>query len=78
MEDLRKHHLSQVIADRYEKNPQKLGEHYDLNFTPTPTLETGGEDPAKDSVVIIVSYKPEYKSPNFGNLLIPSDQKGIC
>ena len=75
-EDLRKFHLAQVIADRYEKNPQKLGDHYNLNFTPSPTRVVSDEDPAEDSVFLIVSEKPEYKSANFGNLLIPQDQKG--
>lgn len=74
-EDLRKFHLAQVIADRYEKNPQKLGDHYNLNFTPSPSGVVG-DDPAEDSAFMIVTEKPQYKSANFGNLLIPKDQKG--
>lgn len=76
MEDLKKHHLAQVIATKYENDPRILGEHYDLNFTPTPPFECDGDDPARDSVILIISVKPEYKAPNFGNILIPEDQKG--
>ena len=75
-EDLRKFHLAQVIADRYEKDPQKLGAHYDINFTPAPPRDASGDDPAEDSIMIILSGKPEYRAPNFGNLLIPKDPKG--
>ena len=75
-EDLQKFHLSQVIADRYQKNPQKLGDHYDLNFTPSPPRDASGEDPAEDSVFMIISEKSEYRTSNFGNLLNPQDQRG--
>ena len=76
LRDLQKHHLAQIIAGKYAKNPELLGFHYGLNFTPLPPFETHGDDPARDSVVILVSHKPGYKLPNFGNVLIPENIKG--
>ena len=76
LHDLQKHHLAQVIAGKYAKNPTMLGDHYELNFTPLPPQETHGDDPARDSAVILIAVKPEYKIPNFGNILIPANRKG--
>ena len=76
LQDVQKHHLAQVIAGKYEKDPKLLGYHYGLNFTPLPPFETNGDDPARDSAVILVSHRPEYKLPNFGNILIPENNKG--
>lgn len=73
---LQENHLAQVTAAKYENNPLLLGEHFDLNFTPLPAGPSG-DDPAENSEVILVSFKPGYKAPNFGNLLIPKDKKGI-
>ena len=74
---LQENHLAQVTAAKYENNPLILGEHFALNFTPLPAGPSG-DDPAENSEVILVSYKPEHKAPNFGNLLIPNDRKGKC
>lgn len=76
LQDLQKHHLAQIIAGKYARNPDLLGFHYGLNFIPLPPFETHGDDPARDSVVILVSHKPDYKLPNFGNILIPENNKG--
>ena len=76
LQDLQKHHLAQIIAAKYEKDPKLLGFHYGLNFIPLPPFETHGDDPARNSVVILVSYRPEFKIPNFGNWLIPENIKG--
>ena len=73
---LQENHLAQVMAAKYENNPLILGEHFALNFTPLPPGPCG-DDPAENSEVILVSFKPQYKSPNFGNVMIPSDRKGI-
>ena len=72
---LQENHLAQVLAAKYESDPLSLGEHFELNFTPLPPGPCG-DDPAEKSEVILVSYKPKYKSPNFGNILIPTDRKG--
>ena len=74
---LQENHLAQVTAAKYENNPLILGEHFALNFTPLPSGPSG-DDPAENSEVILVSYKPEHKAPNFGNILIPNDRKGKC
>ena len=74
---LQENHLAQVTAAKYENNPLVLGEHFALNFTPLPAGPSG-DDPAENSEVILVSYKPEHKAPNFGNILIPNDRKGKC
>ena len=73
---LQENHLAQVTAAKYENNPLLLGEHFALNFTPLPPGPCG-DDPAENSEVILVSYKPNYKSPIFGNILNPKDKKGI-
>ena len=74
--ELQQHHLAQVVAGKYEKDPTLLGKHYELNFTALPAYEAHGDDPARDSVVMLVSHKPDYKTPQFGNLLIPENLKG--
>ena len=76
---LQENHLAQVTAAKYETNPLLLGEHFALNFTPLPSGSCG-DDPAENSEVILVSFKPDYKSPTFGNILNPKDKKGkkIC
>ena len=72
---LQENHLAQVTAAKYENNPLLLGEHFALNFTPLPPGPCG-DDPAENSEVILVSFKPDYKSPSFGNILNPKDKKG--
>ena len=76
IKSLQENHLAQVIAAKYERNPILLGEHFALNFIPLPPGPCG-DDPAEDVLVIVVTYKPKNKVPNFGNLLIPTDHKGI-
>ena len=74
---LQENHLAQVIATRYSANPLLLGDHYAINLTPTPPgSDASQDDPAKASVILIVSVKPEYKSVIFGNVLIPDSMKG--
>ena len=72
---LQENHLAQVMAAKYESNPLILGEHFTLNFTPLPPGPCG-DDPAENSKVILVSFKPQYKSPIFGNIMIPENRKG--
>ena len=76
LEEIQKHHLAQVLVSKYGANPDLLGQHYEINFMPLPAFEAHGEDPARDSVVILLSYKPEHKVPHFGNLLIPENFQG--
>ena len=77
MKALQQNHLSQVIATKYSANPLLLGEHYAINLTPTPPgSDSAQDDPAKASVILIVSVKPGYKSAIFGNVLIPDSMKG--
>ena len=75
--DLEAHHLAQVLASKYEKDPAMLGRHYELNFTALPAMDAHGDDPARASKMILVSYKPKYTIPNFGNVLIPANIKGM-
>ena len=75
--DIQAHHLAQVLAAKYEKSPELLGSHYELNFTALPALEAHGEDPARDSKVILISWKPKYTIPNFGNVIIPENVAGL-
>ena len=72
---LQENHLAQVTAAKYEKDPLTLGHHFAINFTPLPSGPCG-DDPGEMVEVILVSYKPGYKAPNFGNLMIPKDRKG--
>ena len=77
-EALQQNHLSQVIATRYSANPLLLGDHYAINLTPSPSgSDASQDDPAKASVILIISIKPEYKSAIFGNVLIPDSMKGM-
>ena len=76
IKDLQKNHLTQVTATKYENNPLLLGKHYAINFTPAPVEIYAVEDPAQKSMVLLLAYKPEYKSSNFGNLLIPKTMTG--
>ena len=74
---LQQNHLAQVIATKYSANPLLLGEHYAINLTPAPPgTDSTQDDPAKASVILIVSVKPDYKSAIFGNMLIPDNMKG--
>ena len=75
-EALQRNHLSQVIASKYERNPLLLGEHYAITFTPAPAEFAESADPAEDSVVLLLGYRPDYKSAHFGNLLIPDNMEG--
>ena len=75
-ETLQQNHLAQVTASKYHSNPLLLGEHYAMNFTPAPAIVQDNDDPAENSVVILLSYKPEYKSAVFGNWLIPDNMEG--
>lgn len=77
LKDLQKHHLSQVIASKYDKNPMLLGQHFDLNITPLVPEDAYGDDPARKSTVMLISVKPKYKSPKMGNVMIPESIKGI-
>ena len=72
------HHLAQILAAKYQNNPELLGQHYDINLTPLVPLEAHGDDPARDSQVLLVNHKPEYKIPNFGNSMIPEKVTGTC
>ena len=74
--ELQKHHLAQILAAKYQNDPKLLGEHYDVNLTPLPPQEAHGDDPARDSKVLLLSHKPEYNIPNFGNHLIPENVQG--
>ena len=77
MDALRQNHLSQVIAAKYEANPLLLGEHYAINLTPSPPgADMPRDDPAKASVILVVSVKTGYKSAIFGNLFIPANGRG--
>ena len=79
MKALQQNHLAQVIATKYSANPLLLGDHYAINLTPTPPgSDASQDDPAKASVILIVSVKPDYKSAIFGNVLIPDSMKGMC
>ena len=74
---LQQNHLAQVIAAKYEANPLLLGEHYAINLTPAPPgADAPVDDPAKMSMVLIISVKPGYKSAVFGNLCIPENVQG--
>ena len=76
LKDLQKHHLSQVIASKYDQNPLLLGQHFDINITPLVPEDAYGDDPARNSTILLISIKPKYKSPKMGNVMIPSDMKG--
>ena len=75
--DMEAHHLAQILASKYEKDPAMLGRHYEMNFTALPAPDAHGEDPARVSKMILVSWKPQYGIPNFGNVLIPENIKGM-
>ena len=74
--DMEAHHLAQMLASKYEKDPSMLGRHYEMNFTALPAMDAHGDDPARSSKAMLVSWKPKYKIPNFGNALIPANIKG--
>ena len=74
--DMEAHHLAQILAAKYDKDPDMLGRHYEMNFTPLPAMDAYGEDPAAASKLMLVSWKPKYRIPNFGNVLIPENIKG--
>ena len=74
--DMEAHHLAQILAAKYDKDPDMLGRHYEMNFTPLPAMDAHGEDPAAASKLMLVSWKPKYTIPNFGNALMPENIKG--
>lgn len=74
--DMEAHHLAQILASKYEKDPAMLGRHYEMNFTALPAMDAHGDDPARVSKVMLVSWKPQHGIPNFGNVLIPENIKG--
>ena len=74
--DMEAHHLAQILAAKYEKDPDLLGRHYEMNFTALPAQDAHGEDPARASKVMLASWKPKYSIPQFGNILIPENVKG--
>ena len=76
LKDLQKHHLSQVIASKYDQNPLILGQHFDINVTPLVPEDAFGDDPARKSTILLISIKPKYKSPKMGNVMIPANMKG--
>ena len=65
-----------MLADVYEKFPQKLAQERGITLTPLPALNVDRSNPAVFTCCLLVEHEARDPSPQKGNLLVPDTENG--
>lgn len=74
---LEKKLLTYMVADTYEKFPDKLAQERGMSFTPLPPLNVDRSNPALNSSCMVIDHEPHNPAPEKGNLMIPDSEEGL-